>query len=209
MSLHHLRRLAGLPTLLESIADTPELNLEIERRLDSLPENIRTSVLDALEALKDATGPLTTQEWAERVRTVHGDPNMKMGEVLKAAVTQFPFVVSRTAPKTYEWRVVASSSEELVDPDTQEAIGSQVELTQDAFDIMREMGSFSAHDLERRLNAETGLPMMVVRAFVEHLLTNFESMLTRDGETYTVKEEPPATRDGTMRLLRDLTARRG
>ena len=75
MSLRRIRKLAGLN---ESITDDPTLNSEIERRLDALPSNMRTPVLDALDVLHSAGHPITLQDWAAKVREINGDPDMPM-----------------------------------------------------------------------------------------------------------------------------------
>jgi hypothetical protein len=206
MSLRRIRQLAGLN---ESITDDPALNSEIERRLDALPSDIRTPVLDALDVLYNAGHPLTLQDWAETIRQINGDPDMPMKDVLKTTVTQFPICVSKTAPGTYEWKVVQSSDSEDIDPQTAMALHSHVGITQAALQVMRHLGSFTVDELKAALSRAIHAPPQVVDEFVNHLMTTFGSMLDQQGNRYTLKIDPIQTRDMTMQNLRNLANRPG
>lgn len=209
MSFYRLRQLAGLT---ESIADDPVINQEIERRLDSLPDATRGPALDALELLKDA-GPngLLLQVWADKIRELHDLDTM--GMLLKTVVQTFPNVVSKVARGHYVWTIARSSDDEVIDADQQAALGSQVALTSRAFAHMRRHpGPFTADWLAGALsNGLEPVPLAVARPFVDHLLTQFASMLLRHqgpgGDTYTLKPETPQTRDATMAQFRDLAAK--
>ena len=203
MDLNRLKTLAGL---LESVADSPEINAQIEKRLDLLPSHMKTPVLDALEVLKNEGGPISVADWAQKVREIHSDEDMPMAEVLKTATREFSMCVHRTAPKTFEWKVGVEDDE--MDPSVQYQVGQQVELTNDALDIMREMGSFTKDQLAKRLMAETGLPQMVVDGFVEHLITSFGTQLDQHGDVYKFKDEEPQTRDKSMNMFKDLVRKR-
>jgi hypothetical protein len=199
MSLRRLRLLAGLN---ESIADTSETNAEIESRLDQLPSEMRTHVLDALDVLKSAGKPVTLSDWADTIRSINGDGEMPMGEVLKAAVQQFPMVVAKVAAKTYQWITEKPTAATTVS----DQIRSNVGLTSQAFAIMRAMGSFTEQELKNRLSASGNVPAQVVDGFVDHLMQNFSSMLVKNGDRYSVKDEQPADRDTTMQSFRDIVA---
>ena len=207
MSFHRLRKLAGL---VESIADEPDTNLEIERRLDSLPSATRGPALDALELLKDA-GPngLLLQAWADKIRELHDLDTV--GMLLKTVVTTFPNVVSKLARSHYVWKIVHASDDEVIDADLQAMMGRQVDLTSRAFSHMRRRQgqSFTPDWLAKALSSSLdGLPLTVTRPFVDHLLHQFAGMLIHQtspaGDTYRLKPETPHTRDATMAQLRDL-----
>jgi hypothetical protein len=193
MSRRRLRKLAGIN---ESIADTPETNRQIVGVLDQLSAELRTPVLDALECLKDAgSSGLTLVAWAAQIRSMHGE-DMPMGEVLKTAARQFPFVVKKVAPKTYAWEDQSDIAAAQ--------LGSQVDLTSKAFALMRSMQNFTERDLAQRLSAAGHLPPEHVAAFVDHLIQNFTGMLIKTGNTYALKAEKPVTNADTMQSFRDI-----
>lgn len=207
MSLNRLCQLAGLH---ESIADTPEINQEIERRLDKFPETIRTSVLDALENLKDAGEKgLRVPEWAKKVRlNAYRDQNNPVNEILRLAAKQFPFVVTRVAPGYYKWqvhKVWSATSVDDIDPSVKTAITGQVELTNKAFEWMRAMGHFTEQELKTRLYSNRRIPRPVIDMFVNHLLEHFSEMLTKTGDIYTLKTDKINTRKNNMQLFRRLS----
>jgi hypothetical protein len=205
MSIHRLRKLAGLN---ESIGDTPEINAEIERRLLLIASDLRTPVLDALEIIKDAGKPISLSDWATKVREMYSDNDMPMAEILKTAVKEFPIVISKVAPKIYQWQIVRTYHDEPIDDETTSSMGDQINLTQDALNIMKKFGSFTIDELKRRLSAEVHLPPMVISAFVEHLLQNFSGMLIKSGDRYSIKTETPLSRTDTMQQFRDIVTKK-
>jgi len=202
MSIRRLKKLSGLN---ESVADDPHTNSEIERRLDELPSEMRTSVLDALDVLKSAghTG-LTVSQWAERIRQINGDSEMPLADVLKTTVKHFPIVVKKLASKTYAWEVVKSADDEDFDPEMMSAVGSQVELTHMALAFMKSKPEgFTVYDLKTNFE-NNGVPHEIVDSFVDHLINHFHGMLVKQGDRYKMKPEASPTRGETMQSFRDM-----
>jgi hypothetical protein len=204
MSLRRLRKLAGL---METVADEPEVNAEIERRLNSVPREMRTLILDALEVLKDA-GPqgLAPIDWAKQVRNIHGDTSIQMKPILSLIVKEFPNVVVKLQPKVYAWRVLkASRGVDNFDERTTEALHQQVELTSIVLDLMRRMDSFTAKSLATVISGNSRIQPDVALRLVNHYLETFSSMLIKNGDRYKMK---PEEQTNAMDLLRSLATKK-
>lgn len=195
--------------LRETITDDAALNAEIERRLALLPADQRTPVLDALEVLMMAGQPITVADWAQRLRNINQDPDMEVGNTLKAAARGFPTVISRTAPGTYQWRVVRSADDEVIDPELSAQLGGQVSMINGIMDIMRGLGTWTLPELAAGISTRLGLPPAQGRAIADHVISTFGSMLDRQAGGYRLRDEAPADRDTNMRLLRGLAQRPG
>jgi hypothetical protein len=205
MRLWRLRKLAGLT---ETIADDPHTNYEIERRLQSYPAEMRIALLDALEIVKDAPNGLSAGEWAERIRRVHGEDEMPLGEVLSAIKRDFDFVVRKNLSGRWSW-VRSDAPEADMDPMVRQALEGQVGLTHAAMEAMRAMGSFTEASLSAELSRRTHIPVHITRLFVQHLMQQFRSMIQPDGRgAFHLVPEPETNRDDTMSFLRSLADRK-
>lgn len=211
ISFRRLRKLAGLK---ESITDDVGLNSEIDRRLTALPKEIQMPVLDALDVLQAAGAKgLTLSNWADTIRRMYGNSEMSMGEILKTAVSSFPNVVKKLAPKHYAWHVM--SANQTSDDPLNDVHGDMfsahtdaiIRLKERAFALIRSNGGrFTAQELKDRLGPRNlGKPF--IDNFVANFIESFRGSMTKDGDTYTMQLEPPESREHTMQHFRDIVAK--
>lgn len=202
--LRRMLRLAGL--LNESVADSPEVNAEIERRIAGKSDDEKVVMRDALDVLKDAgTGGLTPKEWAAGVRAIHGDPEMSMGDVLKSVTRELNNVVSRTDAGRYVWMSgegVAGASDTEVD-----LVGQQVGAAHDAIKIMQEMPSFTRQSLARMFVSRLAMPGPNAVVFAQHMIDQMQGSLEKVADGYRMKKGVEASRDGNMQMFRDIVSK--
>lgn len=208
MSFRRLRRLAGLR---ESIADDPHTNAEIERQLAGYPKDQQTIMLDALDVLKMA-GPdgLRPVEWANKVRAVHGDEDLVLGDTLKAVAAMT--VVQRLPSGAYAWLTAPAPipDDELASDPHRNLIQTQIGMSDMVLDLMKSLPSFTQHELAALIAVRTRAAPEVAYQFAEHFMTTFRHMLEPAPGgmgKMRVKRDDATTRDSNMSLFRDLASR--
>ncbi len=209
MSNRRLRKLAGLT---ESISEDPAINRKIVAVTDRHSPEEQTKILDALEGVKDAgTKGISASDWATHVRNLHPDPDFKVGAFLTNVVKEFAFVIKRLAPKLYGWVETAPNDDDDIDPAMKHAVRSQVDLTYDILETMREMGEFTKTDLIARVGQSMPqVPRQQAAQFVDHLLGQFAASLQKIGpDRYRMKPEKPNTTGDSMNRFRDIANRYG
>lgn len=194
MDLRRIKQLAGLVT--ETITDDSSLNSRIEAGLNSIPADERSGVLDALEILYSETQPISAKTWAERLKALH--PEQDPAVILTQTRRMFPWLAERTADNMYKWTVVNE-----LDP-TYNAIHSQITLTNVAQDAMKSLGTFTADQLTNQVSQQLSIPASAIRGWIEHLLNNFPSKITKNGDQYTYNNTAMPSRMSNMDMLRRL-----
>ncbi len=134
--------------------------------------------------------------------------NHTIGELLKYLPKMFDNVVRVGDKGMLFWKTDEDRTYDETDPETRNALGSQVELISAAQGIMRhltaEHGSFSETELARNLSMTTNLGPMSTN-YANHVIGQFRSMLlTVSPGRYAVMRDAPTRRDDNMDLLRDL-----
>ena len=194
MDLRRIKQLAGLVT--ETITNDAQLNSRIEAGLDSLAADTRSTVLDALEILYNANQPISARTWADQVKALH--PEEDPAVILTQTRRLFPWLAERTADNLYQWQVVNK-----LDP-TYSAIHSQITLTNVAQDAMKALGTFTLDQLIDRVSSEMNIPREAIQGWVEHLLNNFPSKVTKQNNKYTYTDNTTPTRTSNMDMLHRL-----
>ena len=210
ISIRRLQRLAGLN---ETIADEPETNAQIEELLDNFPSHLRGIALDALDILKIAGDEgISVSEWADSIRQIHGDSDVKLNQLLKMVVTSFPFCVKKIAPKEYVWQLPGSNDDlndpDQTDPTNTSMMNDMIGLTHATLNFIKTMGIFTADALAEALAASENIGRNHADAFVQQFLDHFSGMLIKDGKRYRMKQESLNTREKTMDMFRDLVSKK-
>jgi len=199
MNLERILQLAGIVT--ETITDDPDLNSRIEASLNTVTADSRAGILDALEILYNSEKPISARTWADQVKTLH--PTQDPAVILTQARRLFPWLAERTADNLYKWHMVNDR-----DP-TYSAIHNQITLTNIAQETMKRLGTFTLLELTNQISQQMGVPTEAIQGWVEHLINNFPTKITQQGNQYTYQDTPAPTRNTTMDLLRQLADRSG
>jgi hypothetical protein len=219
MSISRLRKLAGLK---ESITDNPQVNAEIEHRLANPPPEMGYTPpqhwwLDLLEIIQDhGKNGVSPAFIAEKMREMNLNDTETLKilthavrTMLKYLPTMFDNVIRLDDKGWFHWRDPEQEFEDSIDPETRAAVGSQVDLTYTAMQLMRDMtserGSFSESELAQRLSRQSQLSPQQSSHYANHVIGQFRSMLlsTAPGR-YAMMQETPHTHDDSMNLFRDL-----
>lgn len=208
MSLNRLRRLAGLN---ESFTDDPDVNAAIEQRLAKQEPGTQHHWMDVLEIIYDAGRQgISGEEIAQRVAALYPDFGSTLTEMLQAIAHRFDNVVDRQGDR-FVWRYPAANDMDIdneVDAATRAAVGSQVNMASEAIALMRFLtqthGSFTERNLAQLLTRRSRMPTEMAQQYADHIIGHFQSMLTRVGDGYAMREEEPESREKTMDFLRDL-----
>jgi len=210
MSLNRLRRLAGLK---ESFTDDPDINAAIEQGVAKQETGTQHQWMDVLETIYNAGRQgIADAEIAERVAAMYpsefGPETLE--DMLRVIAWRFENLVERHDDRLV-WKYPAANDmdiEQEIDPATREAVGAQVNLASEAMALMRFLtqtnGSFTERNLAQLLTRRSHLPPEMAQQYAEHTIGHFQSMLTRVGDGYALREEEPESNAKTMDFLRDL-----
>jgi hypothetical protein len=193
MNLRRIKKLAGLS---ETITDDSQLNSRIEHTLKSAGADTPAGILDALEILYNSPEPISARTWADQVKALH--PDQDPAVILTQTRRLFPWLAERTTNNLYQWHVVNE-----LDP-TYNAIHNQITLTNVAQDTMKRLGTFTAEKLAIQVSQQLGVPQHSIMGWIEHLLSNFPSKITKIGNQYTYADSTGTNRDSNMDMLRRL-----
>ncbi len=207
MSLRRIRKLAGLK---ESFTPDPELNDQIEAKIDVQPPETRNIWMDVLEFIYDKR-TVSRKEISDHLQSLHDineNPSM-FANVINSVEKVFGDLVKKDG-NNYKWDM--STGEDIddsdVDPRIKAAIGGQIDATYTALEIMRDLtarrAGFTIDELTHQLSNRLHLPANIVTDFVEHIMTQFQSMLVKTGNRYVIKSDRRPTRDDNMSLFREL-----
>lgn len=167
-------------SICETITDDPHINHSIEHGLKKIPEDQRIPVLDALEILYMNQEPIILQAWADKLSDLH--QNIDLGATLKLAVTTFPWLIARVAPRTYDW--VENLNQIPNDPAAQQGT-SAVNLAKIVLDSMKALNSWTKDELAAWITQQTGIPQQAIMPYISHVLGVFPSKIQQDGDRYT------------------------
>ena len=208
MSFNRLRRLAGLN---ESFTDDPDVNAAIEQRVAKQEPGTQHQWMDVLEIIYDAGRQgISAEDIAQRVAAMYPDFGTTLKDMLMAIPHRFDNVVAQQGDR-FVWKYPAANDMDIdneVDAQTQAAVGAQVNMASEAIALMRFLtqthGSFSERNLAQLLTRRSRMPPEMAAEYAAHIIGHFQSMLTRVGDGYAMREEEPESNERTMDFLRNL-----
>lgn len=183
----------------ETITDDPHVNRTIEHGLQSLPQEQRIPVLDALEILYMHQDPLALQAWADKLADLH--KGLDLGSTLKAAVTTFPWLVARVAPKTYQWQ--ENMDDVSTDQNTQAALSANIDLASMVMTGMKTLKTFTLMELATWVANNTGVAREQLAPYIEHVLRQFPGKVSQENGRFTWQDSRGTGMDAIKRMLDD------
>jgi hypothetical protein len=191
----NLRRIKTLAGLAETITNDAEQNDRINTLLQTLPQDLRTPVLDALEIVYMAGQPITIVDWAAKFKQLN--PQHDPAETLKLTAKTFQHFIKRVAPKTYAWE---PSNPMLDDPEYQQ-ISPAVDLAHTVTQTMRELETFTLDELAQTVAQQLAVDPNMVRHYVNYVIQQFSGSITKQGDRYTWTNEPKTSGIDTIKNL--------
>jgi len=164
----------------ETITDDPHINRTIEHGLKKIPEELRVPVLDALEIIYMNQEPITVQDWADRLADLH--QNLDLGSTLKTTVTEFPWLITRTAPRTYQWQENLDKK-----PENRSDHAGAIDLARTVLAGMKTLKTFTLDELAAWVKQQTGIPLQQITPYISHVISAFPDKIqkTQGGYTWT------------------------
>ena len=133
---------------------------------------------------------------------------MLIRSVLRSVLEDFSFVVRRVDEQRYGWvGLAAQLGGEGGADEVKSAIGGQVGITYDILDVVRQMGIFSAQDVQAVLLRKYHFSKETAEAMVEHFVRQLEGMLEVVGPSrWRYRGETSTTQEDSMAMLRSLAS---
>ena len=202
-----------MPThsLLESIADKPSINFQIERALKAHEPAMQTKLLDTLELVKDAgEAGIAVADWAAKIRQLYPDEEFSIGDLLKTAVKEFGCCVKRVGDKRYGWTEEDDTTPVDADPMTRAAMGGQMQIAKITMDAMKQLGEFTAEELGAAVARATGMPASVATQYAQSVIDQFAGdTLSKVGDRYKIRAVKTKTASDHVADLKNILKNAG
>lgn len=193
--------------MVESISQNPDVNANIDQRLEILPKDLQSIVLDALDQIMiSGDEGLSGGHLLGLLRKLNPDiDDAGCKAVLKEIVNNFKFCVSLVGNQ-FTWKEKeAVEHDDDIDPALHAMASQQIAITSSILDEMNRRGEFTEEEILPIIMGH-GMSLDMARMFFDHTISTMvgKTLRSENGKYRLIKTEPKTMADH-MQAFRDMT----